>query len=223
MTNGLRILWEEIDSANVETEFLTEGGTGRKSWFIKGPFAVGEAKNKNGRSYPAPILEREINRFIDEKVGKGMAGGELNHPQSPEVNPERISHYIQELKRDGNIWQGKAKVSRAPMGKIVESLLEDGYKLGVSTRGLGTVAAKGMVNEDYKLITVDIVGNPSGPGCYVDPIMENREYVIMEDGRIAEKSAAAYATLEHKLVSLPKHDIEKYLNEAISAFLRGLK
>jgi len=215
----MKLLWEQIDSSNFETEFLTEGGTGRKSLFIKGPFIVAEQKNKNGRVYSADLCEREVKKFINEKVSKNMAGGELNHPQSPEVNPERISHYITELERVGNIWVGKAKVSSAPMGKIVQSLIEDGYKLGVSTRGLGTVKPDGMVNEDFRMITVDVVGNPSAPGAFVDPIMENKEWIIREDGKIVEGTAQAYSKLEEKLKTLPKSDVEAYLNKAIKQFL----
>jgi len=215
----MKILIEELDSSNFQMDIVNEA-EGKKNYYIRGPFIVAEAKNKNNRIYPASFVEREVNRFIEEKINKHMAGGELNHPSLAEVNPERISHYITELKRDGNVWMGKAKVASTPMGQIVKNLLEDGYRLGVSTRGLGTVGKNGIVESDFKLITVDCVGNPSGPGCFVDPILEAKEYIIMEDGRIAEK---AYVKLEDKLETLPVANAEEYLTTAINEFLRSIR
>lgn len=218
----MKLLIEKINPEDIETEVLTEGGTGKKHYWLKGPFIVAEAKNKNGRIYPSNIIEREVQKFIDEKINKSMAGGELNHPSLAEVNPERISHYITELKRDGNVWWGKAKVASTPMGMIVQNLLSDGYRLGISTRGLGTVGKNGMVEDDFKLVTADIVSNPSAPGAYLDPILEAKEYIITEDGRIAEK---AYAELGKNISSMPKDSglREEHLAKAIDKFLKGIR
>ena len=217
----MKLLREEISTEDIVTEVLSEGGTGKKQYFISGPFIVAEAKNKNGRVYPASIIDREVQNFIREKIEKKMAGGELNHPTMAEVNPERISHYVTELKRDGNVWLGKAKVASTPMGMIVQNLLSDDYRLGVSTRGLGTVGKNGIVENDFRLVTADIVSNPSGPNCFVDPILESKEYIIMEDGRIAEK---AYDEFEKKLSSLPRDSNmrQEHLEKAIKKFLRTM-
>jgi hypothetical protein len=220
----MKILIENIDSSNIESEIITEGENGKKNYYIKGPFLVGESRNKNGRIYPSSILEREVQKFYEEKISKNMAGGELNHPSMAEVNPERISHMIVELKREGlsNVWIGKAKVASTPMGQIVKNLLDDGYRLGISSRGLGSVGKNSMVGEDYKLVTCDVVGSPSGPGCFLDPILEAKEYIIMEDGRIAEK---AYANFESKLETLPKSSEmrEEHLARAVKEFLRSIR
>lgn len=218
----MKILIEKINPEDIETEVLTEGETGKKSYYLKGPFIVAESKNKNGRIYPASIIEREVSNFIKEKIEKNMAGGELNHPTMAEVNPERISHYITELKRDGNVWWGKAKVASTTLGKnIIIPLIEDGYRLGISTRGLGSVGKNGIVESDFRLVTADIVSNPSASGAFLDMVLEQKEYIIMEDGRIAEK---AYTTFEKQLSSLPKGSVlrEAHLEKAIKNFLRSI-
>lgn len=217
----MKLLREEISSADIISEAIEES-VGKKTYYIKGPFIVAEAKNKNGRIYPSPIVEREVNKFIEERIKMNMAGGELNHPTMAEVNPERISHYIVELKRDGNVWMGKAKVASTPMGMIVQNLLSDGYRLGISTRGLGSVGKNGIVENDFRLVTADIVSNPSGPNCFVDAILESKEYIVREDGRIAEKT---YETFESKLSTLPKDSElrEEHLVKAIRNFLKEIR
>lgn len=218
----MKILIENIRPEDIETEILEEE-TGKKRYYLKGPFIVAEAKNKNGRIYPSAIIEREVQKYIEERINKNMAGGELNHPTMAEVNPERISHYVTELKRDGNVWYGKARVANTTLGKhIVIPLIEDGYKLGISTRGLGSVGKNGIVESDFRLIAADIVSNPSAPGAFLDPILESKEYIILEDGRIAEK---AYNQFESKLETLPKDSImrEEYLTKAVKDFLRSIR
>jgi hypothetical protein len=140
----------------------------------------GDIKNRNGRIYPSATLENEMTRYNTEFIQTKRALGELGHPDGPQINGDRVSHLITEMRRDGNDFYGKAKILSTPMGEIVKSLLDEGVKIGVSTRGLGSVkAGKGGVMEvqsDFHLSTVDIVTDPSAPNAFVNGIMENVEY-----------------------------------------------
>lgn len=140
----------------------------------------GDIKNRNGRIYPSATLESEMNRYDKEFIQTKRALGELGHPDGPQINGDRVSHLITEMKRDGNDFYGKAKILSTPMGEIVKSLLDEGVKIGVSTRGLGSVKAgrDGVmeVQKDFHLSTVDIVTDPSAPNAFVNGIMENVEY-----------------------------------------------
>lgn len=163
-------------------ETITESSeTGAKKYYITGPFMQADQKNRNGRIYPSAVLEREMTRYNEQFVKTGRALGELNHPQGPQINPERASHLIVSMQREGNNFIGKAKVlTGLPMGQIVKGLIDEGVKFGVSTRGLGSVKQlNGImeVQDDFHLATVDIVTDPSGPDCFVNGIMENVEYI----------------------------------------------
>jgi hypothetical protein len=195
--------------------------TGAKSTFITGPFIVAEERNKNGRVYSRNSIEREVNSFINNKISKNRAGGELNHPDTPIVDLERISHYITELRQDDNVWYGKAKLSSAPKGLVAQALVNDGYQLGVSTRGLGQVAEDGEVSEDYRLITVDLVSDPSAPGAFMEAINENRQYIISENGAIME---VPLNNLKRAVEVLPvKQSIrDTVVAEAISNFIKEI-
>ncbi len=153
---------------------------GKKNYFIEGIFMQGDIKNRNGRIYPSATLESEMNRYDKEFIQTKRALGELGHPDGPQINGDRVSHLITEMKRDGNDFYGKAKILSTPMGEIVKSLLDEGVKIGVSTRGLGSVKAgrDGVmeVQKDFHLSTVDIVTDPSAPNAFVNGIMENVEY-----------------------------------------------
>lgn len=166
---------------NENCEVLTEATeSGKKNYYISGPFMAGAVKNRNGRVYPSEILEREMNRYRKEYIDTKRALGELNHPQGPQINADRVSHLITEMHRDGDNFIGKAKVLDTPMGKIVKTFIDEGVQIGVSTRGLGSVkqtkAGIMEVQGDFHLATVDVVTDPSGPGCFVNGIMENTEY-----------------------------------------------
>lgn len=143
---------------------------------------------------------------------------------SPEINLERISHYIKELKQDGNIWIGKHQVASTPMGNIAKALINDGYKMGISTRGLGTVK-DGVVGDDFRLITADLVSEPSGPGCFVESMCEGKQWIINECGNIEEVAVvtSAYDILETTLSTLPNHEREDYLFKAIDEFIKNIK
>lgn len=169
-----------ITELNEEVGYITETREdGKKDHFIVGRFIVAEEKNKNGRIYPKHVLQKEVERFVREMVNTKRALGELNHPQGPTINLDRVSHIITELKWDGNYVNGKAKITNTPMGEIAKGLLEAGWQGGVSTRGMGSLREdKGamIVQPDFKLSTVDMVSDPSGVGCFVNGIMEGVEY-----------------------------------------------
>ena len=176
-----------------ETQYITEKSEdGKKQHFIMGRFMTAEEKNKNGRLYKKDILENEVSRYIREVVNAKRAFGELNHPAGPTINLDRVSHIITELRWDGNYVNGKAKITSTPMGEIARGLLESGGQLGVSTRGLGSLKESNgvmVVQSDFKLSTVDIVSDPSGPGCFVNGIMEGVDWLYdpVKDTWLEEK------------------------------------
>jgi hypothetical protein len=164
------------DSFQVITEAKEDG---KKDLFIEGVFMQADVKNRNGRVYPKAILEKEVNRYIKTHVNEKRALGELGHPQGPKINEDRVSHLITELYFEGSDVYGKAKILSTPMGNIVRSFVEDGVKIGVSSRGLGSLKEKNGVNEvqnDFFLATVDVVTDPSAPNCFVNGIMEGVDF-----------------------------------------------
>jgi len=153
---------------------------GTKNHFIEGVFMQSEAKNRNGRIYPKAIMEGAVDKYVTEQVSQNRAVGELNHPEGPTVNLDKVSHKITELSWKGNDVVGKAQVLDTPMGNIVKGLLEGGVQLGVSTRGMGSLEEKNgimFVKDDFVLNTVDIVQDPSAPTAFVNGIMEGVEWV----------------------------------------------
>jgi len=159
---------------------IVEGNDSKKNIFIEGVYMQAEKENKNRRIYPRSVLSAAVDKYVTEYVKTGRAGGELNHPSGPVVNPERISHRITELKWDGNNVIGKALVLDTPMGKIVKGLIEGGMKLGVSSRGMGSIETregKSFVKPDFRLSTVDVVFDPSAPSAFVNGIMEGVDWV----------------------------------------------
>jgi len=174
----MRLITEVVEECNVAVEMNEE--TGKKTHFIEGIFMQGDIKNRNGRIYPSQILEKEMIRYNSDFVETKRALGELGHPDGPTINGDRVSHLITEMKREGSNFTGKAKILGTPMGEIVKTFMDEGVKIGVSTRGLGSVKATAQgimeVQNDFHLATVDIVTDPSGPQCFVNGIMENAEY-----------------------------------------------
>lgn len=177
-----------------EAQFIKEDVEGGKSYFIEGIFLQANKKNQNGRYYPVDILEREVGRYTDQYISQGRAFGELGHPNGPSINLDRCSHMIQSLRRDGDDFIGRAKIMGTPMGNIVKSLLDEGAKLGVSSRGVGSLRPTGtmqVVQPDFYLATAaDIVAEPSAPDAFVQGIMEGREW-IWDNGRLKEAEIAA--------------------------------
>jgi hypothetical protein len=153
---------------------------GEKNFVIEGVFAQADKKNRNGRVYPKAIMENAVNKYVSEQVSKKRAVGELNHPEGPTVNLDKVSHLITDLKLEGTDVVGKAQILNTPMGKIVKGLLEGGVQLGVSTRGMGSLESRNgvmYVKEDFILNTVDIVQDPSAPEAFVNGIMEGVDWV----------------------------------------------
>jgi len=191
MSNPYFLIVEEIE----RPVFLTEAtDDGKLSHFIEGIFLQADVKNRNGRIYESNVLDRVVNAYLKEKVENNRAIGELGHPQGPTINPDRISHKITKLVKEGSNWHGKAKILDTPMGRIASSLMKEGVQLGVSSRGMGTLSERNgasYVNEDYMLITAaDIVTDPSAPEAYVQGIMEGRTW-IMDSGRLVESEVDA--------------------------------
>ncbi len=165
------------NNLNVLTEAKKDG---EKNYVIEGVFMQAEKKNRNGRIYEKKILESAVKKYVDEQVSAGRAVGELNHPEGPTVNLDKVSHKITNLEFQGNDVYGKASILKTPMGKIVEGLLEGGVKLGVSSRGMGTLANKNgtmYVKDDFMLASVDIVQDPSAPSAFVNGVMEGVEWI----------------------------------------------
>lgn len=171
---GLKLLNEQAIS---ESKIISEdAGNGMKRMYITGPFLMAESQNRNGRIYSKAIIEREVNKF-QALIESREALGELSHPENIEINPDRSAILITELKMDGNLAMGKAKVLSTPCGKILESLLTDGVRMGVSSRGTGNLTEGNMVAEDYNLVTIDSVYMPSAQCAYSDPMYESVQYV----------------------------------------------
>lgn len=189
--------------------------------YIKGPYMMAEGVNRNNRLYPLQEMVREVDRYKTEMIGNARSLGELNHPQSAEVNPERACHIVTELHQEGNVFMGKSKVLSTPCGLIIKSLINDGVKLGMSSRALGKLDEVGGKNivKDLRLIAIDCVADPSYPKAFVNGILESKQYVLKESGQYEE----VYNTFENKLKSLPKHDVESYLKESILEFLKNIK
>ncbi len=174
----MKLMTEYVDS---NLEVLTETKKdGTKSYAIEGVFMVADQKNKNGRVYPKAMMEKAVDTYVREQVNTGRAVGELNHPDGPAINLDKVSHKIVSLEFQGSNVVGKASILDTPMGNIVSGLLKGGVKLGVSSRGMGTLEKKNntmIVGSDYMLATIDIVQDPSAPGAFVNGIMENVDWL----------------------------------------------
>ena len=183
----MKLIREEIESV----EFLVENKGGKKSMYIEGVFLQGNIKNRNGRMYPMETLRKEVGRYNENHVQAGRALGELGHPEGPTVNLDRVSHKIVSLKESGSNFIGKAKILGTPMGKIASSLVEEGVKLGVSSRGIGSLKQTregvSVVGDDFMLATAaDFVADPSAPDAFVEGIMEGKDWV-WDGGILREK------------------------------------
>lgn len=203
----MKLITETIDFSNFKV-IEEQDDDGNKNLKIHGPFLVADTKNANGRIYSKKICENVVSKFT-KIINENRAVGELNHPNSPTINLDRVSHKIESLYMDGKNGIGKAKILDTPMGKIARTLIKEGVLLGVSTRGLGRVDSDGNVGDNYKLITIDIVNDPSAPGAFVNGILENKEY-IMDGSTIVEK---AVDDMQNKLSKKGSKDILETLNE----------
>ena len=205
----MKLIREEIESV----EFIVENRGGKKQLYIEGVFLQGNIKNRNGRMYPMETLRREVSRYNENHVVSGRALGELGHPEGPTVNLDRVSHKIVSLKESGSNFVGKAKILSTPMGKIASSLISEGVKLGVSSRGIGSLKQTregiNVVGEDFMLATAaDIVADPSGPDAFVSGIMEGKDWV-WDGGVLREKYAEKTYKTINTLVDQKKLDEHK--------------
>tara|TARA_R110000822_G_scaffold52235_13_gene135446 strand:+ start:4069 stop:4719 length:651 start_codon:yes stop_codon:yes gene_type:complete len=216
----MKLISEMVDDENIE--FITEEKDGEKSHYIKGVFMQAEQKNRNGRIYPKKTLGEQVDKYITNYVDQNRAFGELGHPDGPVVNLERVSHMIKELKEDGNNWVGKAKIMDTPYGKIVKNLIDEGAKLGVSSRGMGSlksVNGANIVQNDFYLATAaDIVADPSAPEAFVEGIMEGKEWV-WDNGVIREQEIAR---MKLKLQQTNKKNLEESKLNLFKSFLSKL-
>ena len=215
-------LISEFTENNIE--FITEQDkkTGKKGYKIRGIFAQAEKKNRNGRIYPMPIMEKALTKYNDEQVSKGRAVGELNHPEGPTVNLDKVSHKIENLNWQGNDVVGKATILETPMGQIVKGLLDGGVKLGVSTRGMGSLQRGQdamIVKDDFLLNAVDIVQDPSAPSAFVNGVMEGVEWV-WNNGII---EAQTIEQMETEIKKAPRSDLYETQVREFKNFLSLLK
>ena len=214
----MKLITENIEDINV----LVEETAGKKHLYIEGVFLQSEVKNRNGRVYPFNILNREVERYTEQYVKTGRALGELGHPDGPSVNLDRVSHRIVELRSQGSDFYGKARILETPLGNIAKSLLEEGVKLGVSSRGMGSLEERNGTNyvrDDFMLATAaDIVADPSAPDAFVDGIMEGKEW-IWENGILREHQIAKY----HRYISESnRKNLEERKLKAFGHFLSNL-
>jgi hypothetical protein len=190
------------------------------SLYVKGPFIGCNQINKNRRMYNLEDTREEVNRYISEMVAPGRAMGELNHPSSAEVNLERACHLVTELYEEDNAFYGKAKVLSTPMGQILRALINDGVKVGMSTRALGSLQEESSYNlvKNMRLVAVDAVADPSFPKAFVNGILESKQWVVSDNGKYEE----IYENFEKSIGKLPKHDMGNYLKDQILKFINSL-
>jgi len=212
----MKLIIEKLDLSSFEflNESLSPGG--EKSWKIRGPFMTAETKNRNGRVYPKQLVEREIEVYNKDFIVTHSSYGELDHPPTPQLNLDRVSHLTESLEMVGKDGIGCARLLDTPMGKIAQSILAGGGRLGVSTRGVGTLKGE-SVNDDYKLLAIDIVASPSAPDAYVNGILESKEW-ILSGNTIMEK---AYDKIEEKLKNTGSKNIIEALHEFLQFIKRG--
>jgi len=212
-----RLLVERPDMHEFEYILEEQNDKSESNLFVSGPYMQFGEKNRNGRIYEEMEMCKEVDRYTKEMILEKRSLGELNHPTSAEVNPEKACHMVTELKRDGNIFHGKSKVLSTPAGQIMRSLIMDGVKLGMSSRALGQLEEKEDANyvKEMRLVAIDCVADPSFPKAFVNGILESKQYVLSQDGDFTE----TYDNFELGISNLPRKDIDTYLKEQICTFL----
>ena len=214
----MKLITETIEDVQV----ITEGKGDSKKLYIEGVFLQSELKNRNGRMYPFSVLQKEVNRYNEEYIKTSRALGELGHPDGPTVNLDRVSHRIVSLAEDGTNFRGKAQILDTPMGKIASSLLGEGVKLGVSSRGMGSIDKRedcNVVMDDFMLATAaDIVADPSAPDAFVNGIMEGKEWA-WDNGILNETKVAKYQSYMNNAT---RKNLEERTLRVFEDFLSGL-
>jgi hypothetical protein len=221
-SNGYKLI-VETPREDVEYIISEKNGNSPSTLYIQGPFLMANEKNRNGRIYLLEQMAKEVERYTNEMITTKRSLGELNHPTSVEVNPERACHIIESFEQQGNVWMGRSKVlTNTPMGKIVSALILDNVKLGVSSRSLGKLKQMDGYNEveDFKIIAVDVVHDPSVNTAFVNGIFEAKEWILTDHGYIEP----AYDTFTQKLKKLPNTSDAKaeHLIDAVTRFLYSL-
>lgn len=221
---GLKFLTTELHE---EIDFLVEqkNRTEDPKYYFTGPYMMAEAKNQNGRVYDLGEMEREVERYSKDMIATRRAIGEMNHPQSTEVNPVNACHLVVELKQKENYFYGKSLILDTPMGQLLKSLVKDKIQMGISTRGLGslTESAEGKRVSNFHLICLDVVHQPSVQNAMLESVLESKEWMLDNSGRIIEVSANAYNTLKEGVSKLPKHDVDIFLKQRLTMFIESLK
>lgn len=221
---GLKFLTTELHE---ELDFLIEekNSAEPQKYYITGPYMMAEKRNQNGRVYNLNEMTREVDRYSVDMIKTRRAIGEMNHPQSTEVNPVNACHLVTELRQNGNYFIGKSLILDTPMGQLLKSLVKDKIQMGISTRGLGNLAesTEGKRVSNFHLICLDVVHQPSVQNAMLESILESKEWMVGTDGRILEISEAAYSNLKHNLAKLPKKEAEVFLKEQLTIFINSLK
>jgi len=216
-----------ITEVTEQVKYITEEGSeGGKSLYIVGPFLQGNVTNRNKRYYDTSILEKEVNRYVKENVDKGRAYGELGHPSGPSINLERVCMMIKSLRREGDSFIGKAKITDTPYGNIVRSLIAEGAVLGVSSRGMGSLVEKNGVNhvqDDFYLATAaDVVADPSAPDAFVNGVMEGVEWVWNNGVLKAKELEIAKKHIDEAARKVSKKELEEAKIRVFNHFLSNI-
>lgn len=221
---GLKFLSTELHD---ELDFLVEekNTDEPQKYYITGKYMLFGEKNQNGRVYQGEEMIKEVDRYSNEMIKTRRAIGEMNHPQSTEVNPVNACHLVTELKQNGNYFIGKSLILDTPMGQLLKSLVKDKIQMGISTRGLGnlTESSGGKQVSNFHLICLDVVHQPSVQNAMLESVLESKEWLVGTDGRIIEVSTNALETLQQNVSRIPKHDADIFLKEQLMKFINSLK
>jgi len=217
---AFKLLVEKPDLHEFEYILEEKNDKSDSMLYVSGPYMQFGEKNRNGRIYEGEEMIREVTRYTEEMINQKRSLGELNHPTSAEVNPEKACHMVTELKQNGNVFYGKSQVLSTPVGQIMRSLIMDGVKLGMSSRALGQLEEKQDANyvKEMRLVAVDCVADPSFPKAFVNGILESKQYVLSQDGSFSE----TYEHFESGITNLPRKDLDNYLKEQICSFLNKI-
>lgn len=219
----MKFVRQYISEENIQSGIQLDESTGEKSYFIEGIFMQGDQENRNKRIYPTSVISNQLNEYQNSFIKKKRAFGELGHPSGPNINLDRVSHMITDIRQEGSNFIGRAKIMDTPYGKIVKSFIDEGALLGVSSRGLGSVKEnkKGIseVQNDFKLSTIDIVADPSAPDAFVDGIMENYEWYY-DNGIL--KSEQIEKIRKNVRTAKSKRELEERKIEALAMLLNSL-
>ena len=221
---GLKFLTTELHE---ELDFLVEekNSSEPQKYYITGPYMMADKANQNGRVYQLDEMTKEVGRYMTDMVKTRRAIGEMNHPQSTEVNPVNACHLVTELKQNGNYFMGKSLILDTPMGQLLKSLVKDKIQMGISTRGLGNLSesSNSKTVSNFHLICLDVVHQPSVQNAMLESILESKEWLVGTDGRIIEIAQNAFSNLKEGLAKLPRHETDAFLKEHLMKFINALK